>query len=496
MSFDPARVAGAEVVDLVPQRQWFLSLPLEQLTSAAMTAFWTDPTTQAAVLATVLRLRAELQEAERIHEGEGHATDIAGAQASGPRTPLYDGIAKRLYRRALAIANDATDIKGAHREAIATRVVDEFLGLGPLEPLLQDPLVTDVMVNSPTAIFFDREGQRFSCPAARFRDDDHLYEVVERYLRSMNEQLTPMTPQVDGELPDGSRINVTHQRVTGSVTVTIRRFPPRTWTLVDLIDKGALVEPMALELATLVRGRASMLVAGGTGSGKTTLLNAMSGCVNLSERIITVEDSRELRLHPSATNVIHAKSQRKSPTMDALTMKDLVRNALRQFPDRIIVGEVRDGVVIDMLQAASTGHEGSMSTIHANNVEDTLHRIALLSAQSGVELTDQRVRDAIGVAIDVIVSVQRFGRDRRVTEVSELVFDRASHGITLNRLWEWSHDDQEHRKVGEVTDRLARRLQLQSPQAVTRADLDAIAAAARTADEARLARLMSGERAA
>ncbi len=496
MSFDPAAIEGGDVIDLMPQRQWFSSLDLQQLTTPTMSAFWTDPATQAAVLATALKLRAELQEAEREHEGEGHAIDIAGAQAAGPRTPLYDGIAKHLYRRAFAIANDVTDIKGAMREAIATRIVDEVLGLGPLEPLLQDPLVTDVMVNSPTAIFFDREGVRSSCPAARFRDDDHLYDVVSRYLRSMNEQLTPMTPQVDGELPDGSRINVTHPMVTGSVTVTIRKFPPRTWTLVDLLDKAALTEPMALDLATLVRGRASMLVAGGTGTGKTTLLNAMSGCIHLNERIITVEDSRELRLHPSATNVIHAKARRKTATMEALTMKDLVKNALRQFPDRIIVGEVRDGVVIDMLQAASTGHEGSMSTIHANSVEDTLHRIALLSAQSGIELTDQRVRDAIGVAIDVIVSVQRFGRERRVTEISELCFDRATHEITINRLWEWDHDAAEHRKVGNVTARLARRLQIQSLDAVTRADLDAIAEAARAADEARLAMLMSGGRAA
>lgn len=494
MSYDPALVAvpGPAAVD-EDHGHWWTGLALEQLTDPAMAQFWADPATQDAIVATEVALRRELVAAERDSSSEGPVFDLATGREGGPRTPVYESLARHLYRRALTLANTVTDVKGAAREVIAARVVDEFLGLGPIAPIVQDPRVTDVMVNAAGVVFFDRDGQRSACPAARFRDADHLYDVVERYLLAMNRQLTSVTPLVDGRLPDGSRINVTHQVVTGEVTVTIRRFPMHTWTLIDLIERGAMSQELALELGAMVRGRLSLLVAGGTGTGKTTLLNAISGCAHLTDRIVTVEDSRELRLHPAATNVIHMQARPGTATVDPLTMKDLVRNALRMYPDRIIVGEVRDGVVVDMLQAASTGHEGSMSTIHANTVPDTIHRIVMLSAQSGVELSDARVRDAIGVAIDVVVAVQRFPDGvRRVTEVTELLFDRDTHTITYHPLWVWSPVQGAHVKCADLTEARARRQRAQCPDPLTRADLDAIAEAARVADAQRLAASMAG----
>lgn len=493
MSYDPALVDLAIPSPATDEGNWWVGLSLDQLTDPALAAFWAAPTTQDAILATEVALRRELVDAERASLADAPVFDLAAAREGGPRTPVYEALARHLYRRALTLANLVSDIKGPGREAIAARVVNEFLGLGPIAPIVQDPLVTDVMVNAAGVVFFDRGGQRFPVPAARFRDAQHLSDVVERYLLAMNRQLTSVTPLVDGRLPDGSRINVTHQVVTGEVTVTIRRFPVHTWTLVDLIARGAMSEELALELGGMVRGRLSLLVAGGTGTGKTTLLNAISGCAHVTDRIVTVEDSRELRLHPAATNVVHMQARPGTATLEPLTMKDLVRNALRMYPDRIIVGEVRDGVVVDMLQAASTGHEGSMSTIHANTVPDTIHRIVMLSAQSGVELSDARVRDAIGVAIDVIVAVQRFpDGTRRVTEVTELLFDRDTHTIAYNPLWVWSAATGAHVKCADLTEERSARQRAQSPEPMTRQDLDEIARAARLADADRLATAMAG----
>ncbi|GAB3958821.1 CpaF family protein [Streptomyces sparsus] len=309
------------------------------------------------------------------------------------------------------------------RAMLIRRVVDEALGLGILEPLLEDVTITEIMVNGPDQIFVERNGRVEQLPL-RFASNDQLMQTIERIVSTVNRRVDESNPMVDARLPSGERVNVIIPplALTGA-TLTIRRFP-RSYSLHELIGLGSLDEPMTLLLAALVRAKFNVIVSGATGSGKTTLLNALSGLIPEGERIITVEDAAELQLQQQ--HVISLESR--PPNVEGkgqITIRDLVRNSLRMRPDRIIVGEVRGGETLDMLQAMSTGHDGSLATVHANSAEDALMRLQTLASMSEVKIPFEALRDQINSALDVLVQLTRHADgSRRITEIAIL----DSHG--------------------------------------------------------------------
>ncbi len=303
------------------------------------------------------------------------------------------------------------------RAVLVRQVVDEVLGLSVLEPLLADETVTEIMVNGPANIFVERLGRLERVPA-RFRDDEHLYQTIERIVSAVNRRVDESSPMVDARLPTGERVNVIIPplSLTGP-TLTIRRFP-RPYSVDELIVRGSLDVPTSLLLSALVRARMNIIVSGGTGSGKTTLLNALSAFVPDDQRIVTIEDAAELSLRQE--HVVGLESR--PPNVEGrsqVTIRDLVRNSLRMRPDRIIVGEVRGGETLDMLQAMSTGHEGSLATVHANSAADALTRLETLASMSDVEIPYEALRDQIESALDVIVHLARYpDGSRRIAEIA------------------------------------------------------------------------------
>ncbi|MGX2994808.1 CpaF family protein [Streptomyces sp. JNUCC 64] len=321
------------------------------------------------------------------------------------------------------ISREGPVLSTPERAQLIRRVVDEALGLGVLEPLLADPSITEIMVNGPDAVFVERAGRVEQLPL-RFASDEQLMQTIERIVSTVNRRVDESHPMVDARLPTGERVNVIIPplSLTGP-TLTIRRFP-RAYTLPELIGLGSLDEQMLLLLSAFVRARFNVIVSGGTGSGKTTLLNALSGLIPAHERIITIEDSAELQLQQE--HVIRLESR--PPNVEGkghITIRDLVRNSLRMRPDRIIVGEVRGGETLDMLQAMSTGHDGSLATVHANSAEDALMRLQTLGSMSEVRIPFEALKDQINSAVDVVVQLARHADgSRRVVEVALLV----SHG--------------------------------------------------------------------
>ncbi|WP_030668360.1 CpaF family protein [Streptomyces sp. NRRL B-1347] len=321
------------------------------------------------------------------------------------------------------ISREGPVLSASERAHLIRRVVDEALGLGVLEPLLADASITEIMVNGPDSIFVERAGRVEQLPL-RFASDDQLMQTIERIVSTVNRRVDESNPMVDARLPTGERVNVIIPplALTGA-TLTIRRFP-RAYTLPELIGLGSLDEHMLMLLAAFVRARFNLIVSGGTGSGKTTLLNALSGLLPGHERIITIEDSAELQLQQD--HVIRLESR--PPNVEGkgqITIRDLVRNSLRMRPDRIIVGEVRGGETLDMLQAMSTGHDGSLATVHANTAEDALTRLQTLGSMSEVQVPFEALRDQINSAVDVVVQLARHADgSRKVAEIVLLV----SHG--------------------------------------------------------------------
>lgn len=321
------------------------------------------------------------------------------------------------------ISREGPVLSTAERGRLIRRVVDEALGLGVLEPLLEDASITEIMVNGPDQIYIERAGRVELLPL-RFASHDQLMQTIERIVSTVNRRVDESNPMVDARLPSGERVNVIIPplSLTGA-TLTIRRFP-RAYTLHEMIGLGSLDEQMLMLLSGLVQAKFNIIVSGATGTGKTTLLNALSGLVPDGERIITIEDSAELQLQQSHVIRLEARP----PNIEGrgqVTIRDLVRNSLRMRPDRIIVGEVRGGETLDMLQAMSTGHDGSLATVHANSAEDALMRLQTLASMSEVKVPFEALRDQINSAVDVLVQLTRHpDGTRRVTEIAIL----ASHG--------------------------------------------------------------------
>lgn len=296
----------------------------------------------------------------------------------------------------------------------------ELIGYGPIQELVDDDAVDDIVVNGPAQVFVERAGRLAEVPV-RFMDDAHVVRVIQRILAPLGRRVDESTPMVDARLPDGSRVNAIIPPIAlNGPCVSIRKFRKRPLTSTELLANGTISEPVLDYLQMRVQNRANLLVVGGTGSGKTTLLNLLSGWIPDAERVVTIEDAAELRLDHAHT----VRLESRPPNLEgerAVTTRDLVRNALRMRPDRIIVGEVRGDEVLDMLQAMNTGHDGSMTTLHANSCADAIHRLELLAGFAGFTGTEVTLRGQVVSAIDLMVHVSRLPDGaRRLMSITEI----------------------------------------------------------------------------
>lgn len=312
------------------------------------------------------------------------------------------------------------DVPEDQRVDFVNGVLDEVIGLGPIEQFMRDETVTEVMVNGPNLIYVEKNGKLIETTTA-FVDDDHVQRTINKIVEPLGRHIDAASPMVDARLPDGSRVHaaVPPCAVDGP-TITIRRFTKERLTIEDLVNFGSLTAEIADYLQACVVSKLNILVSGGTGSGKTTLLNALSGYIPESERIITIEDAAELRLNQR--HVVRLETKHPSHAGDSeVTIRELVINSLRMRPERIVVGECRGGEALDMLQAMNTGHDGSLTTIHANSPRDALSRLETLTLMAGIELPIQVVRNQMASAVNLIVQQTRL-RDgsRKVTQITEI----------------------------------------------------------------------------
>jgi pilus assembly protein CpaF len=325
-------------------------------------------------------------------------------------------------RRAVAevLRGESTPLSQAEREEIVEHIVWEIIGLGPIEPLFRDKTITDILVNNAHNIFVERKGKLTRINAS-FRNDAHLLAVIDRIVSRVGRRVDESSPMVDARLPDGSRVNaiIPPLALDGPV-LSIRRFGADI-TVKELVEYGSVTQDMLTLLAGCVKARLNILISGGTGSGKTTLLNALSSFIPSDERLITIEDAAELRLQQEHVVRLETRPPNSEGRGEVLA-RDLVKNALRMRPDRIVVGEVRSAEALDMLQAMNTGHEGSLSTVHSNSPRDALARLETMILMAGTNLPNRAMREQIASALDVIVQVQRLSDGgRRVTSVVEVV---------------------------------------------------------------------------
>jgi pilus assembly protein CpaF len=338
------------------------------------------------------------------------------------------------------ISDSSRLLTAAERADLASSLIDDVLGYGPIEPLLADASVSEVMVNGTDAIFVERGGQ-IELTTARFRSDDHLRQVIVRIAAAVGRRVDESSPMVDARLADGSRVNaVIPPLAVDGPALTIRKFGADTLTAQDLVDKGSLT-PAALKLlAAIVRGRLNIIVSGGTGTGKTTFLNVLSSFIPPTDRIVTIEDAVELRLRQRHVVRLETKTAN-IEGRGAIGTRDLVRNSLRMRPDRIIVGECRGSEALDMLQAMNTGHDGSLGTLHANNAEDALTRLETMVLMAGLDLPSRAIREQLASAIDVIVQLERLRDGPRVVSSIAEVTGFSNDRVRLNVLFQRHYDE-------------------------------------------------------
>ncbi len=340
----------------------------------------------------------------------------------------------------------------AEKKALIGSVTADILGYGPIEPLLADGEITEIMVNGASNVYVEKKG-KIEETETEFMDDDHLRRIIDKIVAQVGRRIDEASPMVDARLPDGSRVNAIIPPLTiGGPKLTIRKFSADPLQIKDLINFKTLTQKASAFLKASVEGKVNILVSGGTGSGKTTTLNVLSSFIPSNERIITIEDSVELQLHQK--HVLQLESR--PPNIEGrgeVTIRDLLKNSLRMRPDRIIVGEVRSGEALDMLQAMNTGHDGSLSTIHSNSPRDSLARVETMTLMSGVELPVRAIREQTASAIDMIVHQARL-RDgsRRVTNITEVV-GMEEDIITLQDIFTFDFSkglDQTGRHLGEL----------------------------------------------
>ncbi len=357
------------------------------------------------------RIKAEL------HKEVVNSLDFKQVQ----QTPR-DEVKVRL-RRSLSetINSRQLPLNRVERDRLVDEILDEIMGLGPLEPLLQDPTISDILINGHQTVFVERNG-RLEPANCRFNSDAHLLQIIDRIVSRVGRRIDESNPMVDARLADGSRFNaIIPPLALDGPMVSIRRFAAQPITAETLVKMGSVPRPMLELLRAAARARLNVLVSGGTGSGKTTLLNALSSFIPDDQRIVTIEDAAELRLQQR--HVVRLETR--PPNLEGegrVTAEDLLRNALRMRPDRIVVGEIRGREAVDMLQAMNTGHEGSMSTVHANSARDALSRVETMVGMGMANTTDQRVREVISRALDLIVHLDRLpDGTRRLMSITEVL---------------------------------------------------------------------------
>jgi pilus assembly protein CpaF len=318
------------------------------------------------------------------------------------------------------VDQEKTPLSRTEKDRVVEEVLDEVFGLGPLEPLLQDPTISDILVTTPRLVYVERGGKLYRTPV-QFKDNAHLLRIIEKVVAQVGRRVDESTPLVDARLPDGSRVNAAIPPVAvDGPLLSIRRFGRHALTPEDLVRGMALTESMRHVLEYCVKARLNILISGGTGSGKTTLLNALSSYISEDERIVTIEDAAELRMQQ--THV--ARMETRPPNIEgtgAIRIRELVINALRMRPDRIIVGEVRGEEALDMLQAMNTGHDGSLTTVHANNPRDAVGRLEVMVGMGNSNMGVRSIRQQVASAVDLFVQVSRFSDgSRKVTHVTEV----------------------------------------------------------------------------
>jgi pilus assembly protein CpaF len=319
------------------------------------------------------------------------------------------------------IAGETLPLSRADRERLTEEVVHETLGLGPIEPLLADPTISDILVNGHDQVYVERFG-KLELTGVKFKDDNHVRQIIDRIVAAVGRRVDESSPMVDARLPDGSRVNaiIAPLSIDGPV-LSIRRFGANPLTANDLLTFESMTPAMLELLKGTIKAKLNVLISGGTGAGKTTLLNVLSGFVPGDERIVTIEDAAELQLQQE--HVVRLETR--PPNIEGrgrITQRDLVRNTLRMRPDRIIVGEVRGDEALDMLQAMNTGHDGSLTTIHANTPRDSLSRLETMVLMAGLELPEKAIREQIASALNLIVQIARLSDGRRkVINIAEIV---------------------------------------------------------------------------
>ena len=318
------------------------------------------------------------------------------------------------------LTEEGSAMRAEEFKKLVDEVLDEVLGLGPLEPLLADPTINDILVNSHSSVYVERFGV-LEKSKVRFRDERHLLRIIDKMVSRIGRRVDESQPWVDARLEDGSRVNaIIRPCAIDGPSVSIRKFSAQPLTMARLVELGALNAQAAALLKGLVEARLNVLISGGTGSGKTTMLNAMSSFIGARERIVTIEDAAELQLQQD--HVVRLETRPPSPSgTGTVSQRDLVRNALRMRPDRIVIGEVRGAEAFDMLQAMNTGHDGSMTTVHANTTRDALSRIEQMVTMIGMDFPISAIRSQIAAGLHIVVQLNRFSDgSRRVTAVSEI----------------------------------------------------------------------------
>ncbi|HEY3028504.1 MAG TPA: CpaF family protein [Pyrinomonadaceae bacterium] len=334
------------------------------------------------------------------------------------------------------LVSEAMPLSAMERDKLVSEVQHELFGLGPLEPLLADPGISDILVNGPESIYIERRG-KLEVTNVAFKDNEHLMRVIERIVSSVGRRIDESSPMVDARLQDGSRVNaiIPPLSIDGPV-LSIRRFGAEPLRMATLIENCALTKEIAEMLEMCVRARLNVVISGGTGAGKTTLLNALSAYIPENERIVTIEDSAELQLQQP--HVVRLETR--PPNIEGrgeVTQRDLVRNALRMRPDRIVIGEVRGGEAIDMLQAMNTGHDGSLTTIHANTPRDALSRLETMIQMTGMRLGERAMRQQVAAAIEIVLQVARLSDgSRRITSISEIT-GMEGETITMQEIFQF-----------------------------------------------------------
>ena len=408
--------------------------------------------------------RAEQEQHSRLSTNGRPATPMAHRRRSAPVDPfgdlkrtvhqtLLDNLGPKLYDARLTaseleqrvrqtlhevLSAGEMPLTAPDRARIAGEIADDILGYGPVEPYLRDPEITEIMVNGPDQIYVERAG-KIHPVNGRFADEPHLRRTIDKIVGRVGRRVDEASPMVDARLPDGSRVNaiIPPLAVDGSL-LTIRKFAADPFEVDDLISFGTLTRSVAEFLQACVQGRLNILVGGGTGAGKTTTLNVLSSFIPGDERVVTIEDAAELQLHQE--HVLRLESR--PPNIEGkgeVTIRGLVRNALRMRPDRIVVGEIRDAAALDMLQAMNTGHDGSICTVHANTPRDVLSRVETMVLMAGMDLPIRAVREQLSSALNLIVHQSRFkDGSRRITQITEVV-GMEGEIVTLQDIFVFDH---------------------------------------------------------